>query len=301
VRHLLSTELLNPQEVASIFTLADLYLSHPNLDPSLQILQGKVVFSLFFENSTRTRVSFELAAHRLGAKVVSVTEHGSSIAKGETVMDSLQNLAAMRPDAMIVRLSETGLLGQLAPTLDFPLLSGGEGSLHHPSQAMLDAYTIYRAKGTVQGQIVAICGDIARSRVAHSNIELLGRLGAEVRLVAPEPLQLDAALYPQCKRMHQLSEGVIGADVVMMLRTQHERALPSGEIYYLPEGFCLDHTLIAQVEAKRPGAMVMHPGPIHRNVEITSELADDVRYSHIMRQVQYGVAIRMALLTWSTQ
>ena len=197
----------------------------------------------------------------------------------------------MRPDAMIVRLSQAGELERLAATSKFPIICAGEGGVHHPTQALLDAFTIMRAKQTFTGRVVAICGDVLRSRVANSGAELLKRLGAKVRVVAPEAMQPQDG-FVDCERFTDLKTGIQGVDVIMALRTQLER---TSSAVCLPDSFRLDHEII---KLAQPDVVVMHPGPMHRDSEITSELADDKRYSLVAEQVTNGVAVRMAVLKY---
>ncbi|MGE3627372.1 MAG: aspartate carbamoyltransferase catalytic subunit, partial [Hyphomicrobiales bacterium] len=250
--------------------------------------------NLFFEASTRTQSSFELAGKRLGANVMNMSVRASSVEKGETVVDTAVTLNAMRPDILVVRHHAAGAVELLSQKVDCSVINAGDGSHEHPTQALLDALTIRRNKGRIEGLTVAICGDILHSRVARSNIILLNALGARVRIVAPSTL-----LPPQPQKlgaevMHSMKEGLKDADIVMMLRLQRERMsgsyIPSVREYF--HFFGLDHD---KLKWARPDALIMHPGPMNRGVEIDSAVADDTR-SVISEQVEMGVAIRMAVL-----
>ena len=257
-------------------------------------LRGKTVVNLFFEPSTRTRVSFEIAAQRLSADVVNFTVAGSSQSKGETLRDTTRNIASMFPDFVVVRHAHHGVPAMLAAELDCGVVNAGDGSHEHPTQALLDAMTIRRRKGRIDGLTVAMVGDIAHSRVARSNIHLLTRLGADVRIAGPRTM-LPAAMASLGVRVcYRVEEALEGADVVMMLRLQLERQrsvlFPSlGEYAML---FGLDR---ARLALAKPDAIVLHPGPMNRGVEIASDVADG-DHSAILEQVGQGVAVRMAVL-----
>jgi aspartate carbamoyltransferase catalytic subunit len=251
--------------------------------------------NLFFENSTRTLTSFELAAKRLGADVINMAVGTSSIKKGETLLDTAMTLNAMGPDVLIVRHPESGAVSLLSQKVDGAVVNAGDGRHEHPTQALLDALTIRRRRGKIQGLTVAICGDVLHSRVARSNIHLLTKLGAKVRVIAPTTL-----LPSQVDRMGvevftDMRKGLKDADVVMMLRLQIERMqgayVPSIREYFHFYGLDYD-----KLEAAKPDAIIMHPGPMNRGVEIDSELADDINRSVIREQVEMGVAVRMACL-----
>src|SRR5205823_9755692 len=252
-------------------------------------LKGKIVFNDFYENSTRTAMSFATATHRLGAASIALSVEHSSAKKGETLEDTARTLNAMRPDALVVRHRENGAPAAIAPIMDAPVLNAGDGTNEHPTQALLDAATIRQRLGRVEGLKVAICGDIRHSRVARSNARLLPRLGAEVRLAGPPGLMPDGI--PPLS----VDEAIAGADVVMMLRVQRERLeedLGDGPGEYLARyGLTTDRLAIAS-----PGAAVMHPGPMNRGVEIEDRIADDPERSLITLQVEMGVAVRMARL-----
>jgi len=256
-------------------------------------LRGKTVVGLFYEASTRTRTSFEIAAKRLSADYVSISAPTSSISKGETLLDTARNIAAMRPDALVIRHSAAGAALYLASRIDCPVINAGDGAHEHPTQALLDLLTIRDRVGRLEGLTVAIVGDILHSRVTRSNAHALRTLGNRVRLVGPPTLlPREAGVLGEVH--HDLRSGLRDADVVMMLRLQRERQgrnyLPSLDEY--SRYFCLTR---AALEVARPGAVVMHPGPINRGVEIASDVADGAA-SLIMEQVTNGVAVRMAVL-----
>jgi aspartate carbamoyltransferase catalytic subunit len=252
-------------------------------------LHHKLVFNLFYENSTRTAMSFATAAHRLGASPVFFPVEQSSIKKGETFDDTALTLNAMRPDCIVVRHRENGAPQRMAELVDCPTINAGDGTNEHPTQALLDAATIRERFGRIEGLKVAICGDIRHSRVARSNAKLLPRLGAEVRLAGPP------SLLPEDAPAMSIDQAIEGADVVMMLRVQRERLeedLGDGPGEYL-ERYGLTAKRLARAV---PGAVVMHPGPMNRNVEIADDVADDPERSLIRLQVEAGVATRMACL-----
>jgi aspartate carbamoyltransferase catalytic subunit len=255
----------------------------------VRTLERKIVFNLFYENSTRTAMSFATAAHRLGASAISLSVEHSSVKKGETLEDTARTLNAMRPDALVIRHRENGAAAAAALIMDAPVINAGDGTNEHPTQALLDAATIRHHFGHVGGLKVAICGDIRHSRVARSNAKLLHRLGAEVRLAGPPELLPDGV--PQLT----IDEAIDGADVVMMLRIQRERL--DSEFGDAP-GEYLDRFGLTPERFARaaPEAVVMHPGPMNRGVEIDGTLADDPDRSLITLQVEMGVAVRMACL-----
>lgn len=294
--HLLGIEHLTSEDIATILDLAD---SHAQRNRARQAksaaLRGCTQINLFLESSTRTRASFELAGKRLGADVISLSVAHSSIKKGETLIDTALTLNAMTPDLLVCRHPNSGAVALLADKVRCSVVNAGDGSHEHPTQALLDALTIRRRKGRLQGLTVAICGDVLHSRVARSNILLHERLGNRVRVVAPPTL-----LPPQMDRLgvevrHDMAGGIRGADVVMMLRLQTERMegtyVPSRREYFHRYG--LD---AAKLAAAADDVIVMHPGPMNRGVEIDSELADDLDRSVIQEQVEMGVAVRMAVL-----
>lgn len=261
----------------------------------LDILKGRMVVNLFFEASTRTRTSFEIAARRLGADAVSITAQGSSVSKGESLVDTLNTLAAMRPDAIIMRHAASGAPHFLQRYLEIPIINAGDGTHEHPTQALLDARTILDRGAQLEGLRVAIIGDIAHSRVARSNVHLLSKFGAEIVLCGPAPLLPRELkdIAPGVTLTTDMNEAIAGASVIMMLRVQlerqHEAAFPANE-YFQFYGLRLEHLRLA-----RPDVIVMHPGPINRGREISSEVADSQR-SAILNQVENGIVVRMAVL-----
>lgn len=261
----------------------------------LDVLRGKMIVNLFYEASTRTRTSFEIAAKRLGADAVSITASGSSVSKGESLVDTLNTLAAMHPDAIVMRHAASGAPHFLARHLPIPIINAGDGTHEHPTQALLDARTILDHRTSLEGLRVAIIGDIAHSRVARSNVYLLAKFGADIVLCGPAslvPAEL-AQMAPGVRITYDMREAIREADVIMMLRVQlerqHEAAFPAGE-YFQFYGLRLEHLDLA-----KPDVMVMHPGPINRGREIASEVADSQK-SVILSQVENGVAVRMAVL-----
>lgn len=295
-RHLLGIEGLNPLDLRYLLERAESYVAlNRQTEKKIATLRGRTIINLFFENSTRTRTSFELAGKRLGADVINMSVASSSVKKGETLIDTAMTLNAMHVDVLVVRHGESGAPHLLARKLNCAVINAGDGTHEHPTQALLDALTIRRRKGRLEGLVVAICGDIAHSRVARSNILLLNALGAEVRVVAPPtllPAEIDRL---NVRVFHSMREGLVDADIVMMLRLQTERMqgalIPSMREYF--HFFGLDREKLA---VAKPDAAVMHPGPMNRGVEIDSDLADDIDRSLINEQVEMGVAVRMACL-----
>src|SRR5947209_13853104 len=293
---LLGIEELDRAQIESILSRArDFQSIQSQPSKKLDTLRGKMIVNLFFEASTRTRTSFEIAAKRLGADAISITASGSSVSKGESLVDTLNTLAAMRPDAIVMRHAASGAPHFLARHLPTPIVNAGDGTHEHPTQALLDARTILDRRERLEGLRVAIIGDIAHSRVARSNLYLLSKFGAQIVLCGPASL-LPAALgqlAPGVVLTHNIREAIRGADVIMMLRVQlerqHEAAFSSNE-YFQFYGLRLEHMDLA-----KPDAIVMHPGPINRGREISSEVADSQR-SVILNQVENGVAVRMAVL-----
>ncbi|HEX8535020.1 MAG TPA: aspartate carbamoyltransferase catalytic subunit [Allosphingosinicella sp.] len=299
-RHLLGIEGLSAADITAFLDEAEQWIAFNRQSRKQDDrLRGLTQFNVFFENSTRTLFSFEVAGKRLGAQVANFHTAGSSVHKGETLIDTALTLNAMRPDVMVIRHSETGAPGQVAEVVDCAVINAGDGTNEHPTQALLDALTIRRRKGRIEGLKVAICGDIRHSRVAGSNIRSLTALGAEVRLVGPETL-LRREGVPALPSYTALEDGLVGADVVMMLRIQRERmeeAL-SGTLgdYHSRYGLTRERLKLAA-----PDAIVMHPGPMNRGVEIDSDVADDPERSAIQEQVELGVAVRMACLDLLTR
>lgn len=295
-KHLLGIEGLNPLEIEALLDLADSYVEqNRRTNKKKSVLKGLTVINLFFENSTRTRTSFELAAKRLGADVINMQADSSSIKKGETLLDTAITLNAMHPDILVVRHSESGAVKLLSEKVSGAVINAGDGQHEHPTQALLDALTIRRRKGRLGGLRVAICGDILHSRVARSNIHLLSTMGAELRVVAPPTLLPAATERLGVEVFHDMRAGLEGCDIVMMLRLQRERM----ESSYLPsvrEFFHLYGLDTEKLAAAKPDALIMHPGPMNRGVEIDSAVADDIHRSVIQEQVEMGVAVRMACL-----
>ena len=295
-RHFLSAADLNAPQATALLDLADGFVSlSRQASKTIDLLKGRTLMNLFFENSTRTQSSFELAGKRLGADVINMSARQSSMAKGETLIDTAVTLNAMQPDLLVVRHSSSGAAALLSQKVGCSVINAGDGRHEHPTQALLDALSIRRAFGHVGGLTVAICGDVQHSRVARSNVALLNTLGAHVRLVGP-PTLIPAGAERWGAEVHtDMASGIAGADVVMMLRLQLERMtgalVPSTREYFRFYG--LDREKFA---AAAPGARVMHPGPMNRGVEIDSDLADDPQVSLIRDQVEMGVAARMAVL-----
>ena len=294
--HLLGIEHLSVAEIGALLGLAESYARlNRGANKKTDVLKGRTLINLFFEASTRTQSSFELAGKRLGADVMNMSVKTSSVSKGETLIDTATTLNAMRPDILVVRHQDSGAAELLARKLDCCVVNAGDGSHEHPTQALLDALTIKRHRGGFEGLIVAICGDVLHSRVARSNIHLLLKMGARVRLIAPRTLLPSDADRFGVEIFHDMKKGLEGVDIVMMLRLQLERMsgafVPSTREYFRFYG--LTHEKLASA---KKGALVMHPGPMNRGVEIDSAVADDIEVSVIQEQVEMGVAIRMAVL-----
>jgi len=294
-RHLLGIEGLSRAEITGLLDLSEeaSKLSR-QIDKKRDDLRGRTLINLFFEASTRTQSSFELAGKRLGADVMNMSVSTSSVQKGETLIDTAVTLNAIRPDLLVVRRHAAGAVQLLSQKVDCSVINAGDGSHEHPTQALLDALTIRRHKGHIDGLVVAICGDILHSRVARSNILLLNTLGARVRVVAPSTLLASGIERLGVEVYTSMWEGLVDADIVMMLRLQRERMasslVPSQREYF--HFFGLDYEKLARA---KPDALVMHPGPMNRGVEIDSNVADDPQ-SVIREQVEMGVAVRMAVL-----
>ena len=295
-RHLLALQGLEPPYIAGLLDLAESYaLLNRSGKTQRDLLKGRTLINLFFEDSTRTRTSFELAGKRLGADVINMSVSQSSVNKGETLLDTAATLNAMHCDLLVVRHAQSGAPALLSQKVDAAVINAGDGTHEHPTQALLDALTIRRRKGQLENLTVAICGDVLHSRVARSNIHLLSAMNCRVRVVGPPTL-----LPAEVERMgvevfHDMKAGLKDADVVMMLRLQKERMagglVPSAREYFRFYG--LD---AAKLKAAKPDAIVMHPGPMNRGVEIDSAVADDPARSVIGEQVEMGVAVRMAVL-----
>ncbi len=294
-RHLLTVEGLTPAEIAGLLDLADKAAAlNRQIAKKRDTLRGRTQINLFFEPSTRTQSSFELAGKRLGADVMNMSIKTSSVTKGETLIDTAMTLNAMRPDILVVRHHAAGAVELLAQKVDCSVINAGDGAHQHPTQALLDALTIRRNKGRISGLTIAICGDVRHSRVARSNITLLTTLGARVRIVAPSTLLPPVPEQFGAEVFTSMAEGLEDADIVMMLRLQAERMsgafIPSTREYF--HFFGLDQEKLARA---KPDALIMHPGPMNRGVEIASSVADGQR-SVIREQVEMGVAVRMAVL-----
>ncbi|MNU30596.1 Aspartate carbamoyltransferase [compost metagenome] len=294
--HFLAAGDLNPPAALALLDLADAFVDFNRQSAKgIDLMRGQTVVNLFFENSTRTSSSFEIAAKRLGADVVTMPVSASSVAKGETLIDTAVTLNAMKPEILVVRHSSSGAVDLLSQKVGCAVVNAGDGRHEHPTQALLDLLSLRRAFGDVGGLTVAICGDIAHSRVARSNVALLSMMGARVRLIGPPTLVPGDADRWGCEVFHDMKEGLAGCDVVMMLRLQLERMtgalIPSTREYFRFWG--LDREKLAWAA---PNAKVMHPGPMNRGVEIDSDVADDLSVSLIQDQVEMGVAARMAVL-----
>ncbi|MBX3447395.1 MAG: aspartate carbamoyltransferase catalytic subunit [Parvibaculum sp.] len=295
-RHLLGIEGLSPSDITALLDLADTYVEqNRQIDKKGSVLRGRTQINLFFEASTRTQSSFELAGKRLGADVMNMSVSSSSVKKGETLIDTAVTLNAMHPDLIIIRHQNSGAVELLSQKVSCSVINAGDGAHEHPTQALLDALTIRRRKGKLQGLLVAICGDILHSRVARSNILLLNAMGARVRVVGPPTLMPSGIERLGVEVFHDMKKGLEGVDIVMMLRLQLERMtgsyVPSQREYFHFYG--LDYAKLAHA---KPDALVMHPGPMNRGVEIDSAVADDIDRSLIREQVEMGVAVRMAVL-----
>ena len=295
-KHLLGIEGLLPDSINYLINLSKKYAIYlEDNNHKLSDLKNKICINLFFENSTRTRTSFELAGKKLGADMLNISVGTSSIKKGETLIDTAMTLNAMQPDIIVVRHNDAGAVKLLSEKVNCGVINAGDGPHEHPTQALLDSLTILRRKKTISGLKVAICGDIIHSRVARSNIHLLNSLGAEVRVIGPATLIPKQIESMGVKVFYKMKEGLKDVDVIIMLRLQLERMsgsfVPSIREYFRYYGLNNEKLTFAQ-----PDALVLHPGPMNRGVEIDSELADDLDRSAIYEQVQMGVAVRMACL-----
>jgi aspartate carbamoyltransferase catalytic subunit len=295
-RHLLGIAGLQPHEISYLLDEAEHWVTHNRQAAKHDDrLRGLTQINAFFENSTRTLLSFEIAGKRLGADVVNMHAAQSSVKKGETLIDTAITLNAMRSDVLVIRHGSSGAVALIADKVDCPVLNAGDGWHEHPTQALLDALTIRRHKGSIAGLRVAICGDVTHSRVARSNILALTALAADVRVVAPATLIPEAIEAMGVTPFTDMDEGLADADVVMMLRLQNERMdgafVPSPREYHALYGLTYE-----RLKRAKPDALVMHPGPMNRGVEIASNVADDANRSVIAEQVEMGVAVRMACL-----
>lgn len=295
-KHLLSIESLRPEHIQMILERANLHAERGrSREKHTDSLKGLTQINLFFENSTRTQASFEIAGLRLGLDVMSLPVSSSSVIKGETIIDTAVTLNAMNPDILVVRHGGAGAVNLLAEKMNCSVINAGDGRHEHPTQGLLDALTILRRKGQISGLTIAICGDIAHSRVARSNIQLLQKMGNRVRLVGPVTLVPSAFSAFGVEIANDMKSGLEGADVVMMLRLQKERMqgsfVPSEREYFHMYG--LDEEKLSYA---KPDALVMHPGPMNRGIEIDGAIADDLNRSAIPEQVEMGVAVRMAVI-----
>ena len=294
-QHLLAIEDISSLEAIALLDLAEKYVEvSRQIEKRHAVLQGRTQVNLFFENSTRTQSSFEIAGKRLGADVMNMAVATSAVAKGETLLDTAMTINAMQPDFLVVRHQSSGAAELLAQKVTCAVINAGDGQHEHPTQALLDALTIRRHLKRFEGLVVAICGDVLHSRVARSNIHLLNKLGAQVRVVAPSTLLPSGVANFGVEVFRNMEDGLAGADVVMMLRLQLERMsgafVPSQREYYRFFGLNSE-----KLRSAKPGALVMHPGPMNRGIEIDSDVADGVQ-SVIREQVEMGVAVRMAVL-----
>ena len=295
-RHLLGIEQLKQIEILEILDCAEKYVKlNRETKKNSNILSGLTQINMFFENSTRTQASFELAGKRLGADVMNMAMQASSIKKGETLIDTALTLNAMNPDLIVVRHPQSGAVKLLAEKVNCSVISAGDGFHEHPTQALLDALTIRRTKGRLQSLSIAICGDIAHSRVARSNLLLLNKLGNRIRLIGPRTLMPSGVSELGAEVFEDMYLGLNDVDVVMMLRLQNERMdgsfVPSRREYYHRWGLNSE-----KLSCAKKDVIVMHPGPMNRGVEIDGTLADDINHSVIQDQVEIGVAVRMAVM-----
>ena len=296
VKHLLGIQNLSVLEAKEILKESQNFIKlNRSGSKKLDVLRGKTQINLFFEPSTRTQSSFDLAGKRLGADVMSMNIVNSAIKKGETLMDTAMTLNAMHPDLIVVRHQDSGAPNLLSQKVNCAVINAGDGTREHPTQALLDALTIINSKGKIEGLRIAICGDIKHSRVARSNIYLMNMLGAEVNVIAPKTLMPDSINQLGVKSFTSMKKGLASCDIVMMLRLQNERMqgsfLPSKREYYEYFGLTPE-----KLKYARKDALIMHPGPMNRGVEIDTKLADDINVSLVKEQVELGVAVRMACL-----
>lgn len=295
-KHLLSIEHLNREDILTILDLSEYYVvQNRRRSQTNALLKGLVMINVFLENSTRTRLSFEMAAKRLGADVINMTIEGSSMKKGESFTDTLKTINAMRPDLFVLRHNTEGSAEAASQILDCPVMNAGDGTREHPTQALLDALTLRRHFGRLEGLNVAIVGDILHSRVAHSNLQLFKKMGVNVKCVGPAELMPLSAGGTQ-----DMKTGLTDAEAVMVLRIQKERLQKS--LSFTEEQYFDSYGLTAErLGFAREGAVVLHPGPMNRGVEIDASIADDPKRSLITAQVEMGVAVRMACLDLLTR
>ncbi len=296
INHLLGIQTLSIKSAKDILNQAKEFIKlNRSGSKKLDILRGKTQINLFFEPSTRTQSSFDLAGKRLGADVMTINMGNSALKKGETLIDTAMTLNAMHPDIIVVRHQDSGAPNLLSQKVNCAVINAGDGRREHPTQALLDALTIINRKGKIEGLKIAICGDILHSRVARSNIYLMNMLGAEVNVIAPKTLMPKSIEKLGVKAFTDMKKGLDKCDIVMMLRIQNERMhgsfLPSKREYYEYFGLTPDKLKFANKDA-----LVMHPGPMNRGVEIDTKLADDINVSLVKEQVELGVAVRMACL-----
>ena len=295
-KHLLGIQDLSIPEIVHILNESQSFVElNRKENKKLSLLKGKTQINLFFESSTRTLSSFELAGKRLGADVMNMNVSNSAIKKGETLIDTAMTLNAMHPDLIVIRHQDSGAPNLLSQKVNCAVINAGDGRREHPTQALLDALTIINRKGKIEGLKIAICGDILHSRVARSNIYLMNMLGAEVNVIAPKTLMPKSIDRMGVKSFTDMKKGLDGCDIVMMLRLQNERMqgsfLPSKREYYEFYGLTPEKLKFAKKDA-----LIMHPGPMNRGVEIDTKLADDINVSLVKEQVELGVAVRMACL-----
>lgn len=292
IRHLLGIENLSKTDIELLLSRSQFYADQTH-KPEFECSFRKLVCAnLFLENSTRTKLSFEMAQHRLGIKPLNFETGSSSLKKNESFLDTFLTVAAMKPDLIVIRQNEKGFLDKISKLTDIPLINAGDGTTEHPTQALLDALTIIQAKGKLEGLNVSICGDIKHSRVARSNFHLLIKMGAKVRAFGPKMMMPDD-LPKGVERMGSFEQALEGADVVMMLRIQLERMENPPALCDYFDSYGLSQEKLALA---KPDAIVMHPGPMNRGVEISDEVADDRERSVILNQITNGVAVRMAVL-----
>ena len=295
-KHLLGIQDLSINDVNLILDEAHTFIKvNQSKNKKIDVLRGKTQINLFFEPSTRTQSSFDLAGKRLGADVMTMNMNNSALKKGETLMDTAMTLNAMHPDLIVIRHQDSGAPNLLSQKVNCAVINAGDGRREHPTQALLDALTIISRKGNIEGLKIAICGDILHSRVARSNIYLMNMLGAEVNVIAPKTLMPKSIERLGVKAYTNMKNGLDGCDIVMMLRLQNERMqgsfLPSKREYYEYFGLTPEKLKFAKKDA-----LIMHPGPMNRGVEIDTKLADDINVSLVKEQVELGVAVRMACL-----
>ena len=296
INHLLGIQTLSIKSAKDILNQAKEFIKlNRSGSKKLDILRGKTQINLFFEPSTRTQSSFDLAGKRLGADVMTINMGNSALKKGETLVDTAMTLNAMHPDIIVIRHQDSGAPNLLSQKVNCAVINAGDGRREHPTQALLDALTIINRKGKIEGLKIAICGDILHSRVARSNIYLMNMLGAEVNVIAPKTLMPKSIEKLGVKAFTDMKRGLDKCDIVMMLRIQNERMhgsfLPSKREYYEYFGLTPDKLKFANKDA-----LIMHPGPMNRGVEIDTKLADDINVSLVKEQVELGVAVRMACL-----